>query len=99
MKQKRVTLYLIILWRHKTMELKQSKTNKYFYYTYQRQGNDKNGNPLYIINIFYDCGASDKMSFINMNCRTERHLDKYGNIKRQSYCIDSDIEYMIEKIQ
>lgn len=81
------------------MELKQSKTSIYFYYTYQRQGNDKNGNPIYIVNIFYDCGSNEKISFINMNYRTDKHMDKYGNIKMQSYNIDESIEHIIKSIQ
>jgi hypothetical protein len=81
------------------MELKQSKISIFFYYTYQRQGNDKNGNPIYIVNIFYDCGSGEKVSFINMNCRSDRRIDKYGNIKMQSYNIDESIESIIKSIQ
>ncbi len=81
------------------MELKQSKTNNFFYYSCQRQGNDKNGNPIYIVNIFYDCGSGEKISFINMNCRTNIRMDKYGNIKMQSYSIDESMESIIKSIQ
>ncbi len=56
--------------------------------TCQRQGNDKNGNPLYIINIFKDNS--------NVNYLSDRKKDKYNNIKIQSYNIDGDIQYICD---
>ena len=57
---------------------------------YQRQGNDKNGNPLYIINIFRDN--------INVNWKSNKKKDKYNNIKIQSYNINADIQYICDSI-
>ena len=55
---------------------------------YQRQGNDRNGNPLYIINIFRDN--------INVNWKSNKKKDKYNNIKIQSYSIDADIRHICD---
>ena len=57
---------------------------------YERQGNDKNGNPLYIINIFRDN--------INVNWKSNKKKDKYNNIKIQSYNINADIQYICDSI-
>jgi hypothetical protein len=57
---------------------------------YQRQGNDKNGNPLYIINIFRDN--------INVNWKSNKKKDKYNNIKIRSYNINADIQYICDSI-
>ena len=57
---------------------------------YQRQGNEKNGNPLYIINIFMDN--------FNVNYLSNRKKDKYNNIKIQSYNINADIQYICDSI-
>ena len=71
------------------MELQ--KIGNYFIVT-QRQGNDKNGNPIYIINVF----DSD---FININYKFDRYrLDKYGNIKLTSYNIGDTIKYMFNTL-
>lgn len=59
---------------------------------YQRQGNDKNGNPLYIINVFKNNGFYN----FNVNYLSDRRKDKYNNIKMQSYSIDKDIQYICD---
>lgn len=70
------------------MELKQYNN---FFVVYQRQGNNKNGNPIYIINIF----DSD---FYNVNWRIGRRLNKYGNIKITSYNINETIQSIINEL-
>ena len=55
---------------------------------YQRQGNDKNGNPIYIVNVF-------KNNF-NVNFLSNRKKDKYNNIKIQSYNIDGDVQHICD---
>ena len=57
---------------------------------YQRQGNDKNGNPLYIVNIFRDS--------INVNWKSNKKKDKYNNIKIRSYNINADIQYICDSM-
>ena len=69
-----------------------------YFCTYQRQGNDKNGNPLYVVNIFKTYGIVKTFHFRNLNLETERRLDKYGNIKFTSYNILSDIDYILQKL-
>ena len=78
-----------------------------YFCTYQRQGNDKNGNPLYIVNIFKWYGfehLNDYTTKVLSNCNftyatnTNRRLDKYGNIKFTSYNILSDIDYILQKL-
>ena len=67
-----------------------------YFCTYQRQGNDKNGNPLYIVNIFRSTESGKY--FYTMNPVINRRLDKYGNIKFTSYNILSDINYILQKL-
>ena len=62
--------------------------------TYQRQGNDKNGNPIYIVNIFDRWGNV----YVNRNRDTGRRLDKYGNIRIQSYNIPDTLERLVNAI-
>lgn len=66
-----------------------------FYYlvAVQRNGNDKNGNPIYLINIF----DGNKL-FISYNPASGRKLDKYGNIRLSSYNIDSTIQNIINQL-
>lgn len=66
---------------------------KSFLVVYQRQGNDRNGNPIYIINIFDGNNIT-----INLNYKTDRRRDKYGNIKTISYNIDSTIQSIINEL-
>lgn len=66
---------------------------KSFLVVYQRQGNDKNGNPIYIINIF----DGDNIT-INLNYKTDRRRDKYGNIKTTSYNIENTIQSIINEL-
>ena len=67
-----------------------------YFCTYQRQGNDKNGSPLYIVNIFRM--TENEKYFYTMNPATDRRLDKYGSIKFTSYNILSDIDYILQKL-
>ena len=55
---------------------------------YQRQGNDKNGNPIYIINVF--------KNNLNVNYFSNRKKDKYNNIKIQSYNIEGDVQHICD---
>ena len=66
--------------------------------TYQRQGNDKNGNPIYIINIFKKSGYKNFYNNITYFVaeRNNIKLDKYNNIKIQSYDVDRDIQYICD---
>ena len=66
--------------------------------TYQRQGNDKNGNPLYIVNIFQWNDENISIHFNKLNFETNRRLDKYGNLKFTSYNILYDINYILQKL-
>ena len=59
---------------------------------YQRQGNDRNGNPIYILNFF------DDTELYNCNYKINVKKDKHGNIKTTSYCINDTIDYYIKKI-
>lgn len=69
-----------------------SETKSYLV-AYQRQGNDRNGNPIYIINIFDGNNIT-----INLNYKTDRRRDKYGNIKITSYNIDNTIQSIIDNL-
>lgn len=68
--------------------------------TYQRQGNDKNGNPIYIINIFKKSGYKNFYNNITYFVaeRNNIKLDKYGNIRLSSYDIDSTIQNIIDQL-
>lgn len=70
------------------MELKQYNG---YYATFQRQGNDKNGNPIYIINIFDN-------DFYNVNWKVDKRKDKYNNIKVTTYNIDDTIKNIIDNL-
>ena len=59
---------------------------------YQRQGNDKNGNPIYIVNVFKNNGTYN----FNVNYLSNRKKDKYNNIKIQSYNIDRDVQHICD---
>lgn len=67
---------------------------KGFYVTYIRSGNDKNGNPIYLVNFF----DSENGRFYNCNYRQKKKLDKYGNIRVQSYNIDDSIQQVLKEI-
>ena len=69
------------------------KEMKQFLVTTQRNGNDKNGNPIYLINIFDGTNLC-----INYNCMAGRKLDKYGNIRIQSYNVDASIQSIINQL-
>ena len=69
------------------------KEVKYYLVSTQRCGNDKNGNPIYIVNIFNGSSLA-----INYNNATGRRLDKYGNLRIRSYNIDSDVQHIIDNL-
>lgn len=62
-----------------------------YFVAYQKQGNDKSGNMIYIVNIWNN-------NLHNMNFLTDHRLDKYDNIKMQSCNIESDLQYMIDNL-
>lgn len=72
-----------------------------YFCTYQRQGNDKNENPLYIFNVFRwneGNGSIRSIHFDKLNFKTERRFDKYGNLKFTSYNILYDIDYILSSL-
>lgn len=74
-----------------------------YFVTCQRQGNDRNGNPIFLVNVFkslYTDGLNPffKTGFYNCNAQTRRSLDKYGNIRIQSYNIEQSIKDIISKL-
>lgn len=69
------------------------KEVSYYLVAVQRNGNDKNGNPIYLINIF-----NGNKLFISYNFASGRKLDKYGNIRLSSYNIDSTIQNIINQL-
>ena len=71
--------------------------NESTFYTYERNGNDRNGNPIYKVNIFekwYNVRTNDE-GFERLNACTGRTLDKGGNIRLQSYNIKVDVQRII----
>ena len=69
------------------------KEVKHYLVVSQRNGNDRNGNPIYIVNIF----DAEKL-YLNYNYSTGRKLDKYGNIRMVSYSLDADIQSIINNL-
>jgi len=69
------------------------KDMKQYLVTIQRQGNDRNGNPIYIVNIFDGTCLS-----VNYNYKTGHKMDKYGNLRVQSYNIDDSVQNMINQL-
>ena len=79
--------------------------------SYQRQGNNRNGNPIYIINVFkkyYPCnthGMTNNTNWVWSNYnytlfdnKIVLKLDKYGNIKLTSYNIKDTINHLVKSI-
>ena len=60
--------------------------------TYIRNGNDKNGNPIYLINIFMSINDDGIKKYYNVNYRSIHKRDKNGNIRVTSYNIDNSIK-------
>ena len=77
------------------MELIEYKNH---FITYQRQGNDVNGNPVYLVNVFeiYKPDVYENITFSRF--RTKYHMDKYGNIRIKSYNIQQEIKEIIDMI-
>lgn len=78
--------------------------NDEFFYTFSRNGNDINGNPIYLVNIFkryYPCKNTMEFIYANYNftyaTNTGRKLTKHNEIRLQSYNIKSDIENIIKR--
>lgn len=71
------------------------KIEKYFV-VYQRQGNDANGNPIFIINFFE---MLESGYYFNLNFKIDRKKDKYGNIKITSYSINDTVKQLINQIK
>ena len=72
--------------------MQELKQYKQYHYTFSRCGNDPNGNPIYLVNVYiFNSGRYE-----NINMLTGRKRDKYENIRMQSYNVDSDIHYMID---
>lgn len=75
-----------------------------YFVAYQRQGANANGNPIFLVNVFkplYTDGLNPffKTGFYNCNAQTRRRLDKYGNIRIQSYNIEEDIKHIIDNME
>ena len=78
---------LASFYNHNEEEMKQ------YLVTIQRQGNDRNGNPIYLVNIFDGSCLS-----ANYNYKADRKLDKYGNIRLQSYNVDASVQAIINSL-
>ena len=79
--------------------------NNDFFYTYQRNGNDRNGNPIYKVNVFkkyFPCKNTTEFVYANYNCtiahEQKRRLTKENDLRLQSYNIQADIERIIERL-
>ena len=69
------------------------KEVKHYLIATQRQGNDKNGNPVYLVNIF----DGEKL-YLNYNYSSGRRMDKYGNIRLVSYSLDADVQRIVNEL-
>lgn len=72
-----------------------------YFVTYQRQGNDRNGNPVYLVNVFSNYnGTGEHWYNVNYSDKQKhgRRLDKYGNIRIQSYNIEQSIKDIISTL-
>lgn len=67
--------------------------------TYQRQGNDKNGNSIYLVNIFKNYGENNWQNVNYVKFYKKKRLDKYNNIRMQSYSIEADCKNLIENME
>ena len=57
--------------------------------TWQRNGNDKNGNSIYLINFFYSQPTSRKRQWENVNHWLDKEKkDKNGNTRTNNQPID-----------
>jgi hypothetical protein len=74
--------------------MQELKQYKQYHYTYSRFGNDLNGNPIYLINVY----VFNNNRYENINTLTGRKRDKYENIRMTSYNVDADIHYMIDRL-
>lgn len=68
-----------------------------YFCAYQRQGNDRNGNPIYIVGIFQEYETTEKRYYC-MNSQAGKRLDKYGNLKFTSYNILYDIDHILNSL-
>ena len=67
--------------------------------SYIRNGNDKNGNPVYLINVFQDISDDGIKKYYNVNYSSTRKLDKNGNIRVISYSINNTIATILNDIK
>ena len=49
--------------------------------THQRQGNNANGNPIFVVNVFRSIEDKNVLHYYNVNYRYSKKLDKNNNIK------------------
>ena len=74
------------------MELIEYKNH---FITYQWQGNDVNGNAVYLINIF----TKGNKFYFCQNMQFNKRLDKYGNIRIKPHgAIEPGIYSLIDKV-
>ena len=67
--------------------------------SYIRNGNNKNGNPVYLINVFQGINDDGIKKYYNVNCRSIHKRDKNGNIRVTSYNIDDTIKMILNDIE
>lgn len=66
---------------------------------YVRTGNDRNGNPVYLINIFKDINNNGIKKYYSVNYRSTHKLDKYGSIRAVSYNIDDTLKMILSDME
>ena len=66
---------------------------------YVRTGNDRNGNPVYLINVFKDINDRGVKKYYSINYRSTRKLDRNGSIRVTSYNIDDTIKMILSDIE
>ena len=67
--------------------------------SYIRNGNDKNGNPIYLINVFKDINDNGIKKYYSVKYRSTRKLNKNGSIRVTSYNIDDTIKTILNDIE
>lgn len=76
-----------------------------YFVAYQRAGNDKNGNSIWLVNIFQESAyrRSGETFYNNITFFVARgqnsRMDKNGNIRLQSYNIETDVKNMVERLE
>ena len=67
--------------------------------SYIRNGNNKNGNPVYLINVFQYINDDGIKKYYNINYRSIHKRDKNDNIRVTSYNIDDTIKMILNDIE